>query len=165
MTTPHNRTSVAYDLSLFDTSAKRKEQQTPEKKPELRVTTSSVAKAGKPVALVIIAAVTLTVFIMFLYSKATLSEVNLRISNETQTLQSVQNINTALNNQLSGSVSLDNVEQYAVNELGMQKINASQERYVEMNTGTMTETAEKNGDNIFVDIQDWFNGILEYLGF
>lgn len=47
----------------------------------------------------------------------------------------------------------------------MQKINASQERYVEMNTGTMTETAEKNGDNIFVDIQDWFNGILEYLGF
>lgn len=165
MTTPHNRTSVAYDLSLFDTSAKRKEQQTPEKKPELRVATSSVAKAGKPVALVIIAAVTLIVFIMFLYSKATLSEINLRISNETQTLQSVQNINTALSNQLSGSVSLDNVEQYAVNELGMQKINASQERYVEMNTGTMTETAEKNGDNIFVDIQDWFNGILEYLGF
>lgn len=165
MTTPHNRTSVAYDLSLFDTSAKRKEQQTPEKKPELRVATSSVAKAGKPVALVIIAAVTLTVFIMFLYSKATLSEINLRISNETQTLQSVQNINTALSNQLSGSVSLDNVEQYAVNELGMQKINTSQERYVEMNTGTMTETAEKNGDNIFVDIQDWFNGILEYLGF
>ena len=165
MTTPHNRTSAAYDLSLFDTSAKRKEQQTPEKKPELRVATSSVAKAGKPVALVIIAAVTLTVFIMFLYSKATLSEINLRISNETQTLQSVQNINTALSNQLSGSVSLDNVEQYAVNELGMQKINASQERYVEMNTGTMTETAEKNGDNIFVDIQDWFNGILEYLGF
>lgn len=165
MTTPHNRTSVAYDLSLFDTSAKSKEQQTPEKKPELRVATSSVAKAGKPVALVIIAAVTLTVFIMFLYSKATLSEINLRISNETQTLQSVQNINTALSNQLSGSVSLDNVEQYAVNELGMQKINASQERYVEMNTGTMTETAEKNGDNIFVDIQDWFNGILEYLGF
>lgn len=165
MTTPHNRTSVAYDLSLFDTSAKRKEQQTPEKKPELRVATSSVAKAGKPVALVIIAAVTLTVFIMFLYSKATLSEINLRISNETQTLQSVQNINTALSNQLSGSVSLDNVEQYAVNELGMQKINASQERYVEMNTGTMTETTEKNGDNIFVDIQNWFNGILEYLGF
>ena len=34
MTTPHNRTSTAYDMSLFDTS-KRKEQQTPEKKPEL----------------------------------------------------------------------------------------------------------------------------------
>lgn len=137
----------------------------PKKKPELKVATSSVAKAGKPVALVVIAAVTLTVFIMFLYSKATLSEVNLRISNETQALQSAQNINTALNNQLSGSVSLDNVEQYAVSKLGMQKINASQERYVEMNTGTMTESAEKNSDNIFVDIQNWFNGILEYLGF
>ena len=49
MTTPHNRTSTAYDMSLFDTS-KRKEQQTPEKKPELKVATSSVAKSGSPVA-------------------------------------------------------------------------------------------------------------------
>ena len=33
MTTPHNRTSTAYDMSLFDTS-KRKEQQIPENGPE-----------------------------------------------------------------------------------------------------------------------------------
>ncbi len=164
MTTPHNRTSTAYDMSLFDTS-KRKEQQTPEKKPELKIAASSVAKAGKPVVVAVIAAVFLAVFVMFLYSKATLSEVNLRISNETQALQSAQNINTALNNQLSGSVSLDNVEQYAVNELGMQKISSAQEKYVEMNTGTMTETAKSDDDNVFVGIQNWFNGILEYLGF
>ncbi len=164
MTTPHNRTSTAYDMSLFDTS-KRKEQQIPEKKPELKIAASSVAKAGKPVVVAVIAAVFLAVFVMFLYSKATLSEVNLRISNETQALQSAQNINTALNNQLSGSVSLDNVEQYAVNELGMQKISSAQEKYVEMNTGTMTETAKSDDDNVFVGIQNWFNGILEYLGF
>ncbi len=164
MTTPHNRTSTAYDMSLFDT-AKRKEQQTPEKKPELKVATSSVAKTGKPVVVAVIGAVFLAVFIMFLYSKATLSEVNLKISNETQALSDAQSINTALSNQLSGSVSLENVEQYAVSELGMQKVSASQERYVEMNTGTMTETAKSNDDNIFVIIQDWFNGILEYLGF
>lgn len=164
MTTPHNRTSTAYDMSLFDT-AKRKEQQTPEKKPELKVATSSVAKTGKPVVVAVIGAVFLAVFIMFLYSKATLSEVNLKISNETQALSDAQSINTALSNQLSGSVSLENVEQYAVSKLGMQKVSASQERYVEMNTGTMTETAKNNDDNIFVVIQDWFNGILEYLGF
>lgn len=164
MTTPHNRTSTAYDMSLFDT-AKRKVQQTPEKKPELKVATSSVAKTGKPVVVAVIGAVFLAVFIMFLYSKATLSEVNLKISNETQALSDAQSINTALSNQLSGSVSLENVEQYAVSELGMQKVSASQERYVEMNTGTMTETAKNNDDNIFVVIQDWFNGILEYLGF
>ena len=127
MTTPHNRTSTAYDMSLFDT-AKRKEQQTPEKKPELKVATSSVAKTGKPVVVAVIGAVFLAVFIMFLYSKATLSEVNLKISNETQALSDAQSINTALSNQLSGSVSLENVEQYAVSELGMQKVSASQER-------------------------------------
>ena len=164
MTTPHNRTSTAYDMFLFDTS-KRKEQQTPEKKPELKVATSSVAKSGRPVAVAVIGAVFLAVFVMFLYSKAALSEVNLKISNETQALSDARSINTALSNQLSGSVSLENVEQYAVNELGMQKVSASQERYVEMNTGNMTETAKNDNDNIFVTVQDWFNGILEYLGF
>lgn len=164
MTTPHNRTSTAYDMFLFDTS-KRKEQQTPEKKPELKVATSSVAKSGRPVAVAVIGAVFLAVFVMFLYSKAALSEVNLKISNETQALSDAQSINTALSNQLSGSVSLENVEQYAVSELGMQKVSASQERYVEMNTGNMTETAKNDNDNIFVTVQDWFNGILEYLGF
>ena len=151
-------------MSLFDTS-KRKEQQTPEKKPELKVATSSVAKSGRPVAVAVIGAVFLAVFVMFLYSQAALSEVNLKISNETQALSDAQSINTALSNQLSGSVSLENVEQYAVSELGMQKVSASQERYVEMNTGNMTETAKNDNDNIFVTVQDWFNGILEYLGF
>ena len=151
-------------MSLFDTS-KRKEQQTPKKKPELKVATSSVAKSGRPVAVAVIGAVFLAVFVMFLYSKAALSEVNLKISNETQALSDAQSINTALSNQLSGSVSLENVEQYAVSELGMQKVSASQERYVEMNTGNMTETAKNDNDNIFVTVQDWFNGILEYLGF
>ena len=165
MTVPHNRTSTAYDLSLFDTSARKKEEPRAEKAPELKVATSSAAKAGRPVVLAVIAAVFLTVFVLFLYSKATLSELNLRIANETEALRSAQSINTALNNQLSGSVSLDNVEQYAVNNLGMQKINASQEKYVEMNTGTMTEKAGDENGNIFVGIMDWFNGILEYLGF
>ena len=151
-------------MSLFDTS-KRKEQQIPKKKPELKVATSSVAKSGRPVVVAVIGAVFLAVFVMFLYSKAALSEVNLKISNETQALSDAQSINTALSNQLSGSVSLENVEQYAVSELGMQKVSASQERYVEMNTGNMTETAKNDNDNIFVTVQDWFNGILEYLGF
>lgn len=164
MSALHNRTSVAYDLSLFDTS-KRKEQATPEKKPELKIATSSVAKAGKPIAVVLAGAVFLTVFIMFLYSKATLSEVNVRINEQTTALQNAQVINEALSNQLNGSVSLENVEQYAENELGMTKISASQERYVEMNTGTMTETAKSDDGNVFVAIQNWFNGILEYLGF
>ena len=47
----------------------------------------------------------------------------------------------------------------------MQKINSAQERYVEMNTGTMTETASDTEENIFVVIQNWFGDVLEYLGF
>ena len=164
MQVPHNKTSAAYDLSLFDT-AQRKEQPQKAEKPELKMVESSAAKAGKPVALVLIAGLFLAVFIMFLYSKATLSELNLKINSETQALENAQSINTALTAQLSGSVSIENVEQYAQEELGMQKINSAQERYVEMNTGTMTETASDTEENIFVVIQNWFGDVLEYLGF
>ena len=45
MTVPHNRTSTAYDLSLFDTSTRKKEEPRAEKAPELKVATSSAAKA------------------------------------------------------------------------------------------------------------------------
>ncbi len=164
MQVPHNKTSAAYDLALFDT-AQRKEQPQKAEKPELKMVESSAAKAGKPVALVLIAGLFLAVFIMFLYSKATLSELNLKINSETQALENAQSINTALTAQLSGSVSIENVEQYAQEELGMQKINSAQERYVEMNTGTMTETASDTEENIFVVIQNWFGDVLEYLGF
>ena len=89
MQVPHNKTSAAYDLALFDT-AQRKEQPQKAEKPELKMVESSAAKAGKPVALVLIAGLFLAVFIMFLYSKATLSELNLKINSETQALENAQ---------------------------------------------------------------------------
>lgn len=164
MQNTYNKTSAAYDFALFETSP---EKELPEKKEqaELKIVQASVSKTGKPVLIWVSAVFVFILFFMFIYSKAMLSEVNLRISNETQALQEAQSVNNALSAQLSGSVSLDNVEEYAQKELGMQKINAAQEKYIEMNTGTMTETAKTENENIFVGISNWFNGILEYLGF
>ena len=56
------------------------------------------------------------------------------------------------------------VEEYAEDVLGLQKTQKSQIKYIRMNTESMTEVAEE-GTNVFVSIKDWFDGILEYLGF
>lgn len=155
---------MAYNFAMFETSPK-KEQPKQQAAPEIKVAKASASKSGKPVMLVLVSAFVLAVFMLFVYNKAQLSELNLRIANETEALSQAQTINTALTAQLDRTVTLDNVEEYAQKELGMQKVNSAQEKYVEMNTGTMTEAAVNEDGNIFVSIQNWFDGVLEYLGF
>ncbi len=164
----YTRQSTAYDFSLFDTAQRKERPQKQEEeqpKPELKMVQASAAKAGRPIAVIFIAALFLAVFIMFLYSKAQLSEINLKVSEESAAYEQAQILNTQLQNELNGSVSIDNVEEYAVKQLGMQKVNNSQEKYVEMNTGAMTETAKEDDKNIFEVIFDWCSDALEYLGF
>ena len=61
-------------------------------------------------------------------------------------------------------ITLDNVEKIASEELGLQKTQSSQITFITLNTEDMTEVAEED-HNIFVSIQNWFLGILDYLGF
>ena len=160
----YNKTSTAYDFSLFDTSL-RKPQVKTEEKPELEVVTVSASKKGKPVKIAVVAALFGILLMAFILCKAAISEANLNISLRQNVLQETQAINAGLVAELNGSVSLDQVEQYAVNELGMQKVVHAQEKYVEMDTGAMTENAEETNNNIFISISNWFNDVVEYLGF
>lgn len=165
MQTP-NKTSSAYNFAMFEASPQKQEPKKVEvKAPELKVAKASAVKNGKPLVIVLMCSLVLAVFMMYIYNRAQVSEINLRISQEAQALEDAQTINTALNAQLSGSVTLDNVEQVAQQELKMQKVNASQEKYIEMSTGTLTEAAQDNENDIFATIQRWFQSITEYLGF
>ncbi len=161
----YNRESTAYDFSLFDTSVRKSQPvEEPKKAPEVEVVSLSAAKRGNPALIIAVSLVFAAIVMMFMYSKATLSEVSLNVGLKTDELAKVQMINDELSAQLGNSVTLESVEDFAENELGMQKALSSQEQYVEMNTGAMTEnTADDSGD-IFVGIQNWVNDILEYLG-
>lgn len=163
MENSYNRTSTAYDFSLFDTSL-RKPQVKTEEKPELQVVTVSAAKKGRPVVIAVVAALFGVLLMAFIFCKAAVSEANLNVSLRQNVLEETKAVNAALVAELNGSVSLEQVEQFATNELGMQKVVNAQEKYVEMNTGAMTESTEDTSGNIFVGISNWFQGIVEYLG-
>ncbi len=164
MENSYNRTSTAYDFSLFDTSL-RKPQVKTEEKPELQVVTVSAAKKGRPVAIAVVAALFGILLMAFIFCKAAVSEANLNVSLRQNVLEETKAMNAALSAELNGSVSLEQVEQYAKDELGMQKVVNAQEKYVEMDTGALIETKKDTDDNIFVGISKWFRGVAEYLGF
>ena len=64
----YTRQSTAYDFSLFDTAQRKERPQKQEEeqpKPELKMVQASAAKAGRPIAVIFIAALFLAVLCFY----------------------------------------------------------------------------------------------------
>lgn len=162
----HN-TNLAYDLSLFDVDEEleRKKEQKREEKSKIKITEKkAVARNGNAFAIVAAAVACIAIAFSILYSKVELAEYAVMISEVKTELDTEQRENARLNAELDSMVTLDNVENIAATELGLQKTQNNQINFVTLNTEKMTEVAETEA-NIFVSIKDWFYDVLEYLGF
>ncbi|MBO4338836.1 MAG: hypothetical protein K5755_00260 [Clostridiales bacterium] len=138
-----------YDFSLFEmktgttanisTAPKKRE----EKKPQMRVVVNnrrkskinivpsyvqknSVVKAG------VILFVLLAVLGMLIYMQAKLDNVNRQIARTEKTLEETRSETVRLQMELNSIISIDKVEDYAVNTLGMVKIESGQVEYIDL---------------------------------
>lgn len=169
MLTPNN-SNLAYDFDLFDTeeTEKRIEEKKKIKKktnPNVNIIKNSIAKRGNMFLIILMAACVAAIPIYYLASRVTLSEYSIKIGQETVQIEKAKAENIRLQTELDNMVTLSKVEEYAKNELLFQKITASQEKHIALNTQSMTEIADDTSNNVFVIVENWFNGILEYLGF
>lgn len=64
--------------------------------------------------------------------------------------------------EIEANMSMKNVEEYAENELKLEKLDKSQIEYVKIQTGDVVEISD-NDKNIFVRIKDAFNDFMEYI--
>ena len=166
----NDNSNLAYDLSLFETDEelerkKRERQKQREEKAAIGITQKkSIGRNGSTVAAFAAAASAAILAFGVLYSKVQISEYTAMISDTKNEIELAERENVRLNAQLDSMYTLDNVEKIASQDLGLQKTQSSQITFITLNTEDMTEVA-KPDDNIFVSIQNWFNGILEYLGF
>jgi cell division protein FtsB len=139
-----------YDFSLFEmktpsasnvsTAPKKRE----EKKPQMRVVVNnrrkskinnmvpasvrknSVVKAGAVLFCL------LTVLGMLIYLQAKLDNVNRQIARTQQTLEETKSETVRLQMEINSIISIDKVEDYAVNTLGMVKIESGQVEYIDL---------------------------------
>ncbi|MCL2020066.1 MAG: cell division protein FtsL [Oscillospiraceae bacterium] len=156
-----NRTSAAYDFELFETRADEKD------KPAMGIKTStghSNSRSGSAFKILIVAVLAVMFPIYFLSSKVQSSELSGMISNVEQELAQARSDNARLQAELDSIVTTARVQEFAENELGMQKITTSQSVRISLGTGSTTEVAE-NFDNAVTYITEWFSDVLEYLGF
>lgn len=157
-------TNLAYDMSLFDTDERTEKKIKERTEKPIQLVERSVAKSGSVVKTLVVGIIAVAVLFSLLYSKASLSEISSEISKDQTLLQEAQTENVRLQAALDNKVTLSKVEDYAVNVLGFQKITTSQEKYVTVNTESMTKIADDDDSNFFVGIKNWFSGVLEYLG-
>jgi len=154
MKVPNYRSSTAYDLSLFEERETRKKDQ-----PDIQVRTNPnpVAKTGNVFKILMLAFIAAALPLWILFHKAESSELSRNISNVTAALEEAESEGLRLQAELDNLVTLARVEEFAQNELGMQKITSAQGKHITIDTGGITEIA--NPDDF---MSGWFSDIVAF---
>ncbi len=160
-----NRNAYAYNYSYnrnekvvsYNGSAAPKVKPEPQKKPQLelvkktRLTAQQMrqqtaAETRKTIKVMSVAMAILMFMALAIYSRVKLDEINREISSVEKKIELAQSDAVKLNNELNAIVSINNVEEYATNELGMTKIQDYQVYYIDMSSQDYVAVA--NGESI-----------------
>ena len=153
------QTNLAYDLSRYEYRAEKAE---PKRDRMIKTTAKPAVKSfsmPKTVAAVFTAGMLMCAI---LYGKAEEMQMQSRITALNQEIDVEYSDNVRMKTELEGRTSLENVEDYAENTLGLQKLDKSQVEYVQLQTDDVVEISTAQ-TNIFVKIKNKFYEILEYL--
>lgn len=157
-----SKQSLAYDLTLFDESLEAPKPELKEiPKPKKRLITPGVAVLNVFLCILVVSVLT-----VIMVGNARLNELTLEISSANKQLAALQDEEKKLNVELDRRIDLRNIEEYAKNNLGMQKLMKSQIIYVNL-SGEDEAVIVDNGKS---DVWDWvtshvsgiFRSIQEY---
>ena len=99
------------------------------------------------------------------FSYLSLNELNLKVQKAQKELDSLESQEEVMNVNINKKTSLDNIENIAVNKLGMVKVENYRVRYINLvNKDNVEILEEEKGDSSILDgIVANFNILLEYL--
>ncbi|MEG0615524.1 MAG: hypothetical protein RR540_07185 [Oscillospiraceae bacterium] len=150
------QTNLAYDLSRY-------EYQTPkeETKPIIRAKRIGQKNAAAP-KFILCSLFAGVMLCAMLYGKTEASSLCNDINIATKQYEILSSENKRMKSEIDGKSSSKNVENYAENVLGLQKLDKSQIEYVQLESETEVQIP-KTSPNIFVQIKNKFAEIVEYL--
>lgn len=160
-----NRNAYAYNYNYnkndkivsFNGSAAPKVKPAPQKRPQLELVQKTrmtarqlqqqtAAETRKTIKVMCVAMAILMFMALAIYSRVKLDEINREISSVEKKIELAQSDAVKLNNELNAIVSINNVEEYATNELGMTKVQDYQVYYIDMSSEDYVAVA--NGQSI-----------------
>lgn len=161
---PHKPDDENQQKSSVSASAAEKipeEKPLEEKAPDITMKITPPKRGSAP-KVFIVALSALLVFFCVIYGKVETNRMYRQISDANQKLDEAQSENVRLQSELESKMTLKNVEDYAVNVLGLQKLDNSQIKYVQTQTDDIVEIPEES-KSIFVRAKEKVESILEYI--
>ena len=163
----YGRENVAYDLSRFEprSNAVRKPEEPPASpKTAPQKKKKAQKKQLSPLAVLkwaTVSGLVMAALLAVMVSNLTLNELDQQISASQNQLNVAKSEYVSLNMELESRTSLQNVEDYAVNKLGLEKIGQYQIQYVRLAQQDKVELS--NDGNLAVNFFDGLiNRIVEY---
>ena len=148
---------AAYDLTTFENR---------EQRPRLRVARSPKAKRRVDLSGLKIIAVVAVIFSLawgVLYSRAQVTELTTQISSTESDLSEAKSEYDYLNLQLESRTDLETVEDYAVTQLGLVKVDSSQITYLTLESEDKVVKPESEVKTLLENFSAGFMNLMEYL--
>lgn len=154
-----NRGNAAYDLSKYENAAPKLTDGEKSKIVVRRTKPKPTASAPKILITAVMAVLVLSLVVYPKVQQATvMSDIN-KLNDQVMILESE---NVRMQTAIESKSALKAVEDYAVDVLGMQKLDKSQIEYLSIENGNVIDIPEEN-ENFFVKIKHSFEDFLEYL--
>ena len=153
--------NLAYDFARFE--PERKQSVAVEKKTEIKVV-KKTARRASPAKIIVMLAVVLAIASMMIYNQVVLTELGDQTTTLNAELEKLQSEKIQKSTELESQMSLKNIEEYAVNNLGLVKMDQSQVEYVDLESGNKVEVKQQQDDSFWGSIKQVFQNLLEYLG-
>ena len=151
------RQNVAYDLSMYEALLEPQPQK--ETKQQAKTVKIKNKYAFKNFVNILSIAVIVSLVIGVIYTNAAITQTTNKIAQTQNEITELESEKAYLEFTLESRMSLDEIESYAVNVLGMVKMDSSQVEYVEIESENKTEFSE---DKLADKIEEAVEPVLSY---
>ena len=149
-----DRQNVAYDLSMYESLLEPKPQKEEKVNQQAKTVKIKNKKAFKTALNVLSIAVIVSMIIGIIYTNSQITEITTNISDVQSEITELESEKAYLEFTLESRMSLNEIEDYAVNMLGMVKMDSTQVEYIEIESENKVEFSEGNlGDKIEEAVQ------------
>lgn len=143
-----------------DSQKSKKKQKNHKKKPDINMSNTET-KSGSVFSIIVVAALAVVMFGAVIYSFDRRNTMYNKVSDLNNELNVAEAENVRLQSELDSKMSAKNVEDYAENVLGMQKIDSSQIQYIEIQTDDVVSIPEQD-ESLAAKLKRLFDACVEY---
>ncbi|MCR5541566.1 MAG: cell division protein FtsL [Ruminococcus sp.] len=135
-----------------------------EKKRPKAIPAAPAMSIGAKVAWAILLIIAVSLMGSLIYGKVEISRLYSERAGLEKQLDQLQNENVSMQSEIAERMNMTKVEEYARNELGLQKLDKSQIEYIEIETPSVAEVKGGEKEDVLSRFKRWIDHASEYLG-